>query len=100
MAATSTKTKNGKSDGAQPKPAAPAVNPLRAGLDSGRINDPCTIVFFGASGDLFKRMLMPAIYNLRVEDILPTNFSLIGFARSEYTDDEFRAYCKQAVDEL
>ncbi|HEY8298164.1 MAG TPA: glucose-6-phosphate dehydrogenase [Candidatus Baltobacteraceae bacterium] len=100
MAATSTKTKNGKSDGAQPKPAAPAVNPLRAGLDSGRINDPCTIVFFGASGDLFKRMLMPAIYNLRVEDILPTNFSLIGFARSEYTDDEFRAYCKQAVDEF
>lgn len=83
-------TANGKS----------AVNPLREGLDSGRIADPCNIVFFGASGDLFKRMLMPAIYNLRVEDILPTNVGIIGFARTEYSDDEFRAYCKQSVDEF
>ncbi len=95
--ATTTKTTNGK---AVPEPASPAINPLRQGLDSGRINDPCTIVFFGASGDLFKRMLMPAIYNLRVDDILPTNFGLIGFARSEFTDDEFRAYCKNSVDEF
>ena len=37
-------------------------NPLRAGLHTERISDPCTIVFFGASGDLFKRMLLPAVY--------------------------------------
>jgi glucose-6-phosphate 1-dehydrogenase len=67
-----------------------SVNPLRAGIDSMRISDPCTIVFFGASGDLFKRMLMPAIYNLRLDDILPANFGLIGFSRSKYTDDQFR----------
>lgn len=78
----------------------PAVNPLRAGLDSLRIEDPCTVVFFGASGDLFKRMLMPAIYNLRLEDILPSNFGLIGFARTQYTDDQFRDYCKACVDEF
>lgn len=77
-----------------------AFNPLRQGLDSGRIQDPCNIVFFGASGDLFKRMLMPAIYNLRLEDILPANFGLIGFARTKYTDDAFRAYCKASVDQF
>jgi glucose-6-phosphate 1-dehydrogenase len=77
-----------------------AANPLRAGIESSRISEPCTIVFFGASGDLFKRMLMPAIYNLRLNDILPANFGLIGFARTAYTDDEFREYCKQCVNEF
>ena len=76
------------------------VNPLRAGIESTRISEPCTIVFFGASGDLFKRMLMPAIYNLRVDDSLPANFGLIGFARTPFTDDEFRAYCKANVNQF
>ncbi|MFN2450519.1 MAG: glucose-6-phosphate dehydrogenase, partial [Candidatus Baltobacteraceae bacterium] len=80
--------------------AAVKANPLRAGLESTRIAQPCTIVFFGASGDLFKRMLMPAIYNLRLEDILPADFGLIGFARSEYTDEQFREYCKKCVNEF
>ena len=47
-----------------------AANPLRAGLDSSRITDPCSIVFFGASGDLMTRMLLPAMYNLRLGDVL------------------------------
>ena len=42
------------------------VNPLRAGIDTNRITEPCNIVFFGASGDLVKRMLLPAMYNLRL----------------------------------
>jgi glucose-6-phosphate 1-dehydrogenase len=77
-----------------------AVNPLRAGIETTRITEPCTIVFFGASGDLFKRMLMPAIYNLRLDNTLPANFGLIGFARTPYSDDEFREYCKKNVDEF
>ncbi|HET6896084.1 MAG TPA: glucose-6-phosphate dehydrogenase [Candidatus Baltobacteraceae bacterium] len=77
-----------------------SVNPLRAGIESSRISDPCTIVFFGASGDLFKRMLMPAIYNLRLNDILPSHFGLIGFARTQYTDEQFRDYCKQCVNDF
>jgi glucose-6-phosphate 1-dehydrogenase len=77
-----------------------AINPLRAGIETSRISQPCTIVFFGASGDLFKRMLMPAIYNLRLNDILPANFGLIGFARTAYSDDDFREYCKQCVNEF
>jgi glucose-6-phosphate 1-dehydrogenase len=58
-------------------------NPLRAGVTSSRITDPCNVVFFGASGDLVKRMLMPAMYNLRLEDILPANFGIVGFSRCE-----------------
>ncbi|HZT11587.1 MAG TPA: glucose-6-phosphate dehydrogenase [Candidatus Baltobacteraceae bacterium] len=77
-----------------------SVNPLRTGIETSRISDPCTVVFFGASGDLFKRMLIPAIYNLRLDDILPANFGLIGFARTEYNDDQFREYCRKCVDEF
>jgi glucose-6-phosphate 1-dehydrogenase len=73
-------------------------NPLRAGLDSNRVKDPCTIVFFGASGDLVKRMLVPAMYNLRLGDVLPTNFSILGFSRSPKSDDEFRSEMKAAID--
>jgi glucose-6-phosphate 1-dehydrogenase len=77
-----------------------ASNPLRAGLDSSRIAEPCSIVFFGASGDLTKRMLIPAMYNLRLGDILPTNVAIVGFSRSQYSDDEFRTQMKSAVDEF
>jgi glucose-6-phosphate 1-dehydrogenase len=75
-------------------------NPLRAGIDSNRITDPCTVVFFGASGDLVKRMLMPAMYNLRLGDILPSNFGVVGFSRSQLSDDEFRAQMKESVDKF
>ena len=77
-----------------------APNPLREGLDSNRISDPCSIVFFGASGDLVKRMLMPAMYNLRLGDVLPTNFAIVGFSRSEMTPEQFRDDMKKAVDEF
>lgn len=73
-------------------------NPLRAGIESDRISDPCNIVLFGASGDLFKRMLLPALWSLRLRGILPSGFALIGFARTKYTDDSFRTYCKEQLD--
>ncbi|MBD5633089.1 MAG: glucose-6-phosphate dehydrogenase [Candidatus Eremiobacteraeota bacterium] len=75
-----------------------APNPLRAGLDSNRIADPCNIVFFGASGDLTKRMLIPAMYNLRLGDVLPTNFGIVGFSRSQKSDEAFRDEMKEAID--
>ncbi|HVA27357.1 MAG TPA: glucose-6-phosphate dehydrogenase [Candidatus Baltobacteraceae bacterium] len=74
------------------------ANPLRAGLQSDRIADPCSIVFFGASGDLFKRMLLPAMYSLRSRGILPNDFALVGVSATAMTDDEFRAYCKAQLD--
>jgi len=77
-----------------------ATNPLREGLATDRIADPCTIVFFGAAGDLTKRMLMPAMWNLRLEDILPTKFGIVGFSRSPRSNDEFRTDMKAAVDQF
>jgi glucose-6-phosphate 1-dehydrogenase len=76
------------------------ANPLRAGVASNRITDPCNIVFFGASGDLVKRMLMPAMYNLRLGDILPTNYGIVGFSRSDWDSDQFRDEMHKSIDEF
>ena len=56
-----------------------------------RTIDPCTVVIFGASGDLTARKLIPALYHLAVEQALPTPYRIIGFARREKTQDSFRA---------
>lgn len=53
--------------------------------------DPCTIVIFGASGDLTKRKLLPALYNLKALKLLPENFAVIGVAVSDSNDELFRA---------
>jgi glucose-6-phosphate 1-dehydrogenase len=76
------------------------INPLRAGVASSRITDPCNVVFFGASGDLVKRMLMPAMYNLRLEDILPANYGILGFSRCEWRTSEFRDEMRKSIDEF
>jgi glucose-6-phosphate 1-dehydrogenase len=47
-----------------------------------------------------KRMLMPAMWNLRLGEILPADYGIIGFSRSQYSDDEFRAEMRKAVDEF
>src|SRR5262245_24779826 len=52
---------------------------------------PCVLVIFGASGDLTKRKLIPALINLKRDKILPQNFAVIGMARSKMSDDDFRA---------
>jgi len=75
-----------------------AANPLREGLPEDRITSPCSVVFFGASGDLFKRMLLPAVYSMRLRGTLPTDFALVGFARTQYSDEQFREYCRQQLD--
>jgi glucose-6-phosphate 1-dehydrogenase len=53
-------------------------------------NDPCAIVMFGASGDLAKRKLLPALYDLAIHSCLAPRFQLLGFARTEMSDDDFR----------
>ncbi len=53
-------------------------------------NDPCTIVMFGASGDLARRKLLPALYDLAVHACLAPRFRLVGYARTEMSDDEFQ----------
>jgi glucose-6-phosphate 1-dehydrogenase len=75
---------------------APAENPLTEGLERLPVH-PTTLVIFGASGDLAKRKLLPAIYNLAHEGALPERFNLIGCARSEWSDDEFREIAKESI---
>ena len=62
-----------------------------------QITPPCALVIFGASGDLAKRKLVPAIYGLAKEKLLPQNFALVGFARSEMSDEQYRDDCRQSV---
>lgn len=59
--------------------------------------EPCTIVIFGASGDLTKRMVMPAIFRLVRRGLLSPEFRLIGYARTKLTDDEFRTRMRTAL---
>ena len=73
-----------------------AENPLTEGLERLPVH-PTTLAIFGASGDLAKRKLLPAIYNLAHEGALPERFNLIGCARSEWSDDEFREVAKEAI---
>ena len=55
-----------------------------------RPGDPCAFVIFGATGDLTKRKLLPALYNLRANHLLPSNFAMVGVARSACSDEAFR----------
>jgi glucose-6-phosphate 1-dehydrogenase len=66
------------------------TNPLRIGLRMHRTPEPCTVVIFGATGDLTHRKLVPALYNLQRERLLPPGFSVIGAARRDWSDDYFR----------
>src|SRR5262249_23056727 len=68
----------------------PVVNPLQDGLRIEPTPGPTTLVIFGASGDLTKRKLLPAIYNLARGQRLPARFNVIGIGRSKYSDDTFR----------
>ncbi|MCL2448009.1 MAG: glucose-6-phosphate dehydrogenase, partial [Polyangiaceae bacterium] len=74
-----------------------AANPFRAGLESERIPAPCVFVIFGASGDLTRRKLMPALYNLAVSRLLPPGQSILGVALPEMSEEAFRASMKDAV---
>jgi glucose-6-phosphate 1-dehydrogenase len=74
-------------------------NPLLDGLRIRRRPDPCILVIFGASGDLTAKKLMPALYSLAYRRLLPEKFGIVGAARSEESDDEFRERMKQAVQE-
>ncbi len=62
--------------------------------------EPCTLVIFGGSGDLAKRKLVPALYNLLLDGMLPTSFAVLGIGRKAFSDDEFRASVKEGVQQF
>ena len=75
-------------------------NPLLEGLQLRRTPDPCAIVIFGASGDLTKKKLFPALYSLAFRRLLPEKFAIVGVARTEENDEEFKTRMKAAVQEF
>jgi glucose-6-phosphate 1-dehydrogenase len=77
-----------------------SVNPLRQGLRQERMPEPCTMVICGATGDLTRRKLAPAIYNLALGGFLPPEFTMVGFARRGMTDQEFHAHLREGVEEF
>jgi glucose-6-phosphate 1-dehydrogenase len=74
-------------------------NPLRAGLRLERVPAPCVMVIFGVSGDLTARKLMPALYDLAIGHPLPEGFSIVGVSHRPWTDEQFRAEMRTAVEE-
>jgi glucose-6-phosphate 1-dehydrogenase len=65
-----------------------------------KVVEPCSIVIFGASGDLTARKLIPAFYHLYKEKQMPPAFRIIGFARREKTDAGWRGELRQALDQF
>ncbi len=59
--------------------------------------DPCILVIFGASGDLAKLKLLPALYKLASQKLLPDDFVLVGYSRTDMSDDEFRDRFREAA---
>lgn len=74
-------------------------NPLRDKRDKRmpRIAGPCGVVIFGVTGDLARKKLMPAIYDLANRGLLPASFALIGFARRDWADEDFGQVVYDAV---
>jgi glucose-6-phosphate 1-dehydrogenase len=80
-------------DEVTPAAAAPAPDAYYCEMPS----DPCAIVMFGASGDLAKRKLLPALYDLAAHSCLAPRFQLVGFARTQMDENAFRDACQQAL---
>ena len=75
-------------------------NPLLDGLRIEPTPDPTTLVIFGASGDLTRRKLLPALYQLMRGQRLPVRFTVLGVARSEMSDEQFRQQLHDSLKEF
>ncbi|EGV16585.1 glucose-6-phosphate dehydrogenase [Thiocapsa marina] len=73
-------------------------NPLMTGRNQSLFPQACTIVIFGGAGDLSRRKLIPALYNLALDGLLPTQFAVIGFAIDEMSDDAFRDFAREGIE--
>ncbi|NKZ04022.1 glucose-6-phosphate dehydrogenase [Actinomadura latina] len=75
------------------------ANPLRDPRDKRlpRVAGPCVLVLFGVTGDLSRKKLLPAIYDLANRGLLPPGFSLVGFARRDWENEDFRQIAYESV---
>src|SRR5215218_2303829 len=90
-------TEYGRSPGT--RPGKTLRNPLRDPRDRrlNRIAGPSSLVLFGVTGDLARKKLMPAVYDLANRGLLPPSFALVGFGRREWTDEDFASQVKASV---
>jgi glucose-6-phosphate 1-dehydrogenase len=75
-----------------------AAGPASSETPSVRVREPFILVIFGASGDLTRRKLVPAVHNLFCEGLLPDAFAILGYGRSELDDEGFRGRMRDAVE--
>ena len=75
------------------------ANPLRDSRDRRlpRIAGPCGLVIFGVTGDLSRKKLLPAIYDLANRGLLPPGFALVGFGRRDWSDEDFAGVVHESV---
>src|SRR5439155_15062180 len=73
-------------------------NLLTAGLSQTLIPQPCTLVIFGGAGDLSARKLLPAVYNLSLDGVLPANFAIVAFDRLKLDDSSYRATARAGIE--
>jgi glucose-6-phosphate 1-dehydrogenase len=80
-------------------PISAGANPLRVPTDRrlNRIAGPSALIIFGVTGDLSRKKLMPAVYDLANRGLLPPGFGLVGFARREWSDQDFEQVVLEAV---
>src|ERR1700674_2207894 len=74
-----------------------AADTGRSGSAYGGVAEPCTVILFGASGDLAKRKVIPALYDLAIHNALGPRYALVGFARTAMTDESFRTTAGEAA---
>src|SRR5438309_5750625 len=74
-------------------------NPLTEGLERLPVH-PTTLAIFGGTGDLAKRKLLPALYNLAHEGSLPERFNLIGISRAEKPHEDFKAEMRDSIEQF
>lgn len=72
-------------------------NPFRAAMRRSRAPEPATLVIFGATGDLSRRKLLPAVFGLWQDGLLGSAFNIVGVGRQEMTDEQFRDYALEAL---
>ena len=76
----------------------PNSDPVKVSQETlGRQAPPCAMVIFGAGGDLTKRKLIPALYNLARGKLLPEQFAIIGVSREQFSSEDFRQRTAQEI---
>src|SRR5690242_5150299 len=73
------------------------IQSQRVGVKPG---DACTLVIFGAAGDLTKRLLIPSLYNLHASRLLPEKFAVVGVTASKFSDEDFREKLTRDIQEF